>query len=381
MALLSLFFLPGVSYGEAWVVTPSASIAATYDDNASLTTQPHSSSYGEIVTANIKFSRLTDISEVAGQAYIDYTNFNSESELSDQSGNQFLSLYSKYKTELGQWNLDASYLRDSTLRYDFDDLNIDVIQDQARRTTIRLEPSWTQHLSERLRFNIGYAFNDVRYSDESISTSLFDYDQQYLRGSLTRDLSERDSIVGSLRAGLYRAPDNNDAETTSYELVGTYNHAFSEITKGGIGVGLSHRSSSSLSVDEDDNGYLVRMFMSHQTELQRIRVELSHDIRPSGLGEVVEVNKFTLEGSQHLSSQLTGTLQAKAHDSKSLGANTSNDRTYFVVEPALRWNVSPSWYVEAKYRYRRQKYDDLQDSADSNSVYLTLGYSEASLLD
>ena len=51
-----------------------------------------------------------------------------------------------------------------------------------------------------------------------------------------------------------------------------------------------------------------------------------------------------------------------------------DQRSYYEVHPRLRWKLTRWWDVTASYRYRHQKYDGDDDSAESNAVYLSLTY-------
>ncbi len=56
--------------------------------------------------------------------------------------------------------------------------------------------------------------------------------------------------------------------------------------------------------------------------------------------------------------------------------NRINDeeRTYLSVDPRLRWRLTRWWDIIGAYRYRYQKYDERDDSASSNAVFLTVSY-------
>ena len=78
---------------------------------------------------------------------------------------------------------------------------------------------------------------------------------------------------------------------------------------------------------------------------------------------------------QRLTQLIILNIRARAFDNKSIDNNTSADRTYLSIEPKLGFTLSRNFTVDFSYRYRKQKYDNSDQSADSQAVFLGVFYS------
>jgi long-subunit fatty acid transport protein len=133
--------------------------------------------------------------------------------------------------------------------------------------------------------------------------------------------------------------------------------------------------------DTDELGYRlkfnVKYIVSDQTSL---RASISHDTEPSGDGDQVVRNRVSFGIDHDLTPLLTARFNADYVDNEDIFGNethTSNEQQttrYTSIRPALAYQLTEDWSVEAQYSFRYRLFEDENDHATSNSVFLTLQY-------
>jgi hypothetical protein len=133
--------------------------------------------------------------------------------------------------------------------------------------------------------------------------------------------------------------------------------------------------------DSDELGYRIKFNMRYEISDQTLtRVSLSHDTEPSGDGDQVVRNRATIGLDHKLTPLTTARFNLDYADNVDIlgseGSGTADEDTsrYTSVRPAVAWQLTEDWSLEAQYRFRYRLFDDDGGSATSNSVFLTLQY-------
>ncbi len=386
-----IVIIPGVSYADAWVITPSARLEQRYDDNIRLSTDSPDAVWATELSGAAELSRQTDTTEIGARLRLDFITYNGVDEDEDalrDELNPFVNVSSLYRTERSEWRLDGDYRRDSTLRTLRDigpteelpetDTDINLVRERIRRNQITLNPSWTYSFTERTGSRLGYRYTQVFYEDAE-DTGLLDYSLHVFTGEIFHGLTEKDQISAVAETTLYDA--DADREFQSYALLGGLNHAFSETTRAGILIGLRQSSFENPTEEGDDTGFVVRLEGTRKTELATFSARFEQSLSPSGTGGGINSDRFTFQMTRKILPRLDFSLQTQFFSNESIeDDNTSADRDYFEIEPRLNWNLTRWWSIATSYRYRRQERDSDPDSAESNAVFLSLNYSRATQL-
>jgi len=386
VAFVSLLFPLAVS-AELWKFQPTVTLEERYEDNLRLTTSPHESVTATALRGNVAFSRLTETGGITGRLRADASHYTGDDQIKSNTNNVLFTINAKNKTELSETGVDFSYKRDNTIRnIDINaaqdpednidnDLDAGLVEVDIKRETIKLRPKMSYKLNERTALNVSYQLSDVKYKN-NVGSALFDYDRHVVRVGVGRNLTERDLVSFGIAAGRYRAPDNNDNEVESYELVVGYKRALSEKTIGEIILGANESKQSSLLSSSDDNGFIVRGKLEHSTEQTRYLLEGSHDLQPSGAGSLREINQVDFKLRHGFSTRLKGIVNIRAIQRNTIENDSEERQHYLSIEPGLRWKLTRWWEVGTGIRYRKSKHSSNADSADSNAVYMSIGYSK-----
>lgn len=382
-----VFLSPQLAMSAEWSVVPSIQLKEEYEDNIHFTTKTHGTVWGSAVSPSVQLVRTDPTSVAKVSARLRFNRYSGD-DIRDRDV-QYLTLSSRKSTQRGRWALKGSFTRDTTLTTleeaesdtadeeelaDAEDIDEGLVQFEARRNRLVLEPSWSQNLTERMAFRLGYRLRDVYYSDAE-GTSLYDYQAHSLEVKLMRRVTELDRLGIMARYSEYRASEVNSEAGTS-TLLASIDHAFSETLRGIVEVGMQNTWSKEGALEDDTTGYTLDMRITKKlNQSTNYRLELKHDVMPSGSGYVVQSDRFNIRFRSKITSKLTFLLSGKFFRNKSLEASVMNvDRRYYSIEPRLRRLLTRKWSVDGYYRYRYQKYDNAAASAQGNTVSLGVRY-------
>lgn len=371
----------------AWLITPSVRLDQQFDDNIRLSSEDEDAVFGTEITGAVELSRLTDILEVRGRLELDYITYIGDDENLPDEDAQLIDLSSLYRTELGEWQFDGSYRRDTLLRTigidleleDFvvapgEDIDILVVERSIRRNRIFLEPAWRRDITERSAMELAYRFNYASHEDVE-DVNINDFQQHQLTGELFYDLSERTRLNSALQARRFETSDG-DREFDSYALLGGLDYAFSKITTAGIQLGVRQTSFETPDEDGDDTGFLARIYGNKRTLWGRFGATLERQLFPSTRGGLVQTDQLILRMNREITPRLNFSMGARLFSTETLQqGDRANDRDFVSVEPRLSWNLTRWWLVGAAYRYRWEDRDVDSGTADSNAVFISLTYS------
>src|SRR5512143_3534369 len=114
--VLSLALLCSISQAAEWSLEPQFSLTGEYNDNPDLLTGNHSGAWGVIPSPRLLLGYGSETLTVRGRLEADIVRYPGEDGLNE---NDYIAdLFSNYKsTERMNWNLGASYRRDTVLRF------------------------------------------------------------------------------------------------------------------------------------------------------------------------------------------------------------------------------------------------------------------------
>ncbi len=297
------------------------------------------------------------------------------------SDDVFVDASAERRAERNNWRVGFGYAHDST-RYT-EVLDTGRVQDNKRRDSIRISPSWLHALSERDSLQATYTFKDVSYTDGE-SVGLFDYDYHTLSGSFFRqlDVYMRGSVT--LYVSDYESPDRG-TEFNNIGIQAGISRAFSPTTEGELSVGVRSTETTIrqvfLGVIEvvditTDNGGTINGKLTKRWPQTQLTAQLSRGVEPSGSGFAQLRDRLSIDVVMRLSERLSSSLSILGLRSESLNAGEGGvDRDYYSVAPRLRWRIDPRMRLSAGYRYRYQKYDDQANPATENAVDIKIDYS------
>jgi hypothetical protein len=375
-----------------WLFDPKVTLSQEYNDNYRLST--NSSNEDEVSTTilsgNLALKGKSERLNVRAILGLDAINYSGDDDSLDDRNNQSVRLTSEYRaTERNKFSLRGKILRDSILRttrlnflqnpddtpFDPDeDVDVDLVRDNIRRTRFDISPGWDYLLNETTTLGLKYTYKDNSYSGDS-SRSLTEFDSQAIKASISRQLTEKDRLTGSISETYYRPDEvgpDRDVDTLEARL--GWVHKFSESFEMDLTIG-GRDSDFENSQKSSDSGFVGNIGATKRTGLTTYRVNIQRRENPSSSGNVVEVDEINVDINRAITEKLTFSFNGRFFDTETTDdSNSGSNREYISLEPALSWRFLQSWVAGAGYRYTEEDLD-IGGSGDSNSAYVSISWS------
>lgn len=367
----------GAASAQEWKLSTNISQRLLYSDNLLLNRDREVDTFGSITTPELLLERNSPTSHIALNAqfefeeYLDHSEFNSQDQILDLDIEKLLS-------ERSTLGLDANFTRDTTLTSDQDITNR-FLDDAIRFISWRVTPSWTYRLTPVDDIELRGNYREVTY-DSSEKT-----DYQYFGPAIEygRRLSELTRVTASLSASRFIPDEPGDNYTDTIGTLFGYSYTSSERFSISGGVGLAYSSEhEENAADDSDLGYRIKFNMKYlMSDQAALRVSLSHDTEPSGDGDQVTRNRASLLFDYKLTELTTLGIDFNYADNVDFlgfeGESTTDedDRSRYVsLRPNIGWQLTEDLSLVASYQFRHKVFEDDDESATSNSVFLTLEY-------
>jgi hypothetical protein len=389
MCLVALLSNPASA--AVWLFDPWIGLSQEYNDNYQLSTD--SSNEDEVSTTRLsgelalkgKSERL-DVKALFG---LDAINYSGDDDNLDDRNNQSVRLTSAYRvTERNRFALKGNYFRDTIVRttqslflpddddetpFDPDqDVDVNLVRDDVRRTRFRISPAWNYRLNENTSLGLGYTYSDLSFSGEDSSSGLIESDSQSISASLGRRVTERDRVTAQISETYFRPDNDRDVDTLAVTL--GWVHKFSESFKMDFKIG-ARDSDFENAQKSSDSGFIGNIGATKRTGLTTYRINLERRESPSSSGNQVEVDEIKVDVSRRITEKLTFDFRGRFFDTETTSdTNSNSNREYLSLEPNLNWRFLPSWVVGAGYKYSELDFDD-GGSGDSNAAFVNISWS------
>lgn len=389
----ALLALPLATHAAEWFVTPKISTRAGYNDNLTITTQPHNGVEELDLIPEAFFGRKTETSGITGQARFDARRYWGESGLN--TNDRLLNLHMYDNGQRMGWTLDGNITKDTTLQSELNATGL-VLQ-RTPRLTRSVSPGWSYMLDEQTQLKLDYQYQDVRYPDQS--TLLYqDYRINTLTAAISHQYSQRLQLFGNASLTSYRTTKNQlpfrgeiNARYAVLEVGASY--AFNETLSATAYAGV-RRSRTTIQeqlplfyigpypvfgppqdVTATNIGSAFNASIQKRFQTGAVSANLSRQIQPTGYGGLIETDRVTLSANHRLSPRFSDAMSIGLYQTKAVSSNVSNlDRTFIRLEPSFTWRLSRWWNLQGSYRYARQRYKNQSQVATQNAVYVTLAY-------
>jgi hypothetical protein len=385
--VLISFLSPSAVMAQAWQLEPSATVEQSYNDNFRLTTESEDKVFTTRLAGGLGLKRFTETIEIEGLVRADFAKLSGDTEniLDDTDNSQLLGLKASRKFERTKFGLNFLFIRDAVLRSvnvveDPRNVTVEpdpsvdngVVPENVRRYRTQVQPNFNYQFTERSSMGLIYGFNDGNYKDNE-RTGLNDFQRHSLTGRFQTQATEKDTLLALLTGSRFDSDSGNTTDTI--ELQVGLNHDFDETTNVGFTLGGRYTEFNTSTEDNSSDGFVARLRARKLAGLTRFSFRLERRLSPSGVGDEVETDEFNFNLTRRLSPLLLFSLRSRGFENESIRTATSgkNLRRFF-VQPRLSWQITQNWYFETSYQYTRQKRFDTPDSADSNSVFVSINY-------
>jgi len=402
------FLISTTSARAAWDISPAAQISTQWSDNVRMSPDSKESALVSTATGQIRLRNVTETSEVSVAAGLSFLKYSYVDGLEDQDI-QFLNFSARQKRQRLTFGFTGSYRRDVMLRRsafisdsgegfsnsnpidegdtpeDFPALNEDPDLDdsltriQVRRERIRVSPSFSWRLSERMNTRLGLTYSELNYGQNGTLVGLQDNKNQGVSLSIRRRITDKDSLSLNGSASFFKPGLSPDSQ--NYVLKAVWGHKTSERSdvRFELGIRRTERDSGLIQNSSRNTGFVFRVRGNRQYENMQIQAVAERSVYPGSFGQLVETDRLTLNLNRDLAERTKFSLSARAFridtDSDTPGRN---DREYLQISPLVSYRMSPAFTAQFSYEYTwiDRKQINVIDSgtAEGHAVSLAISY-------
>lgn len=375
----------------AWEVRPEVSATVGYDSNRGLSSEnPVETGVGGIA-GGLSLARSAERYKVQGIARIEYLAYTAD-QLRNRD-NQLFSLKGYYLWDRAAvrprfyWKRD-SLLRSIALVTDPGDPSIDptdsvddaLLRRDIRRNRLRIELPLEYKLTERALLGAEYAFRTTLYEDVPVGTSLFDFREHRVGATYQYGLTPRNTLGVRVQTTYYDSDRGRNA--TNYELLGEYRYKLSETSVLRITAGGRHTEAKIEGVDRSDTGFVAEIGIRQRLDRIRYAFQYEHRLYPSGTATLVETDQVLGKVFYPLTERWGIGARFRWFDTNRLDSKPSRaNRQYLDLRPTLSYQWTPELAMDFFYRYRWQDRKDLDATADSHAVFVSIRWSKLDIWD
>ena len=389
---LVLILIPGMVSAAEYSAEPALYMSTFYNDNVHMASTNEDNSSGYTLEPGLKLKAEEQIwnvildSRYRANRYPDVDNADSE--------NAFFNLSSAYRTELQSFSLNGKYEKNTTLDTVFDTQLAEsgLTTTNVERKTRSLSPSWSWQFSEAWYLSLNLDSTRVSY-DELNTSGLRDYETRSVGIGLSWQLNETSQLGLNLSRLDYKSIKSNfKFEQPALQL--TYVNQVSETDKLTASAGRWKIASTFTNqliscdffilgrclsnpvfgdVDLNDRGNTLGLNYKSNNQTGYWELDANRSINPSGYGTAQQNDRLTWRLNYRVSERQSLGLLLDGSKTKTVeGANTSQDRTNYRIQPSWNWKLDKQWNLGIRYYHIKQELTDSKAVSEANVVYLTL---------
>ena len=361
-----------------YVIGAKFSPTFTYDDNVQLRENKKGSFISKI-QPTLLLSRAEANSKVLFSTGLSVERYAQLDELDRED--PFANFSANWNTERSSYGLSASYSERAQRSMAEEDTGD--FASNATVESINFSPSYSYQLTEKDSVYANYNYAERKYSDTEnsidnpLGTNLNDNKTHTVTTGWQRAWTERLTGGLALTYAQYEAEGIQQSEYDTYNVAVTGSYLLSEkwSLSGQLGYRELENERTLLGqrLTDKSSGTLFNLSSTYDGEVNRVTFVLSRSLSPSGEGDVNEQDKVGLVWNRKLSETLSFNIDTSYQESQTVDRFNTTDREYLQISPTMSWQLQEELNLKFGYQYRDQESSD-RGSADSNMVFLTIGY-------
>lgn len=388
LPLVGLCFLlmPLASQGGEWSLKGSVDQNLSYDDNvlmqsksqASNSNQPRGSFQYRIIPV-ITFQHKTDVSEVHADALYGTQIYTDIPSLDQKIQNYGIG--GLYKTAKFDWGLGANLAitpsRNTAVQ------NGGNFNTNSEMTTWSVSPSVSYKIDEINSLTLSPSYSETSFTNPRSSTNntnalnnnFNNYDSTNVDLSWQRLWTDRYTSGVHLFYSNYNTTQQQEIKRgtftstpSSFDSVGlnlSNDYAWSENWKLDGTIGVRHTESNHTDpnvgkVNSSSFGFLANIGINYTGESFSSGINFSRSLTPSNQGQLQEQTSVGLNFNYQILERLsasftTSYLESDLVNTQSTLNNGQTTRKNLIIQPAVKYMLSPDWTLAGTYRYRTQE--------------------------
>lgn len=348
-------------------------INGEHDDNVALVERGENAISGVSLAPALRLGYRTPDLTVSLDTQLNFARFD---ERDYDSSDQRMILDVAKQTPRNELGLQAGGVRDSTRTSELEDTGR-VSRRAVRREDYWLAPSWLTYLSERNALRFGASFHDVSYGSRTYT----DYTTAGVDVTWLHILSPRTTLKLQGYLNRFDVGDALDTLSDTAGMMAGADFALTENLKLSALAGAAKVEtrrdlppSVPFSRRSNENVTVVDARLDYTQPRWSLSFNVASQTYPSADGLIQQRRFARAAWSYRLSELLTLRLGALYGQNESVERRFRIDRDYADADAGIDWRITQSLYLNARYRYRFQDYDNAPGDASGNAVFFGIRY-------
>lgn len=365
----------GTLHAAEWSAEPLVSMKGEYNSNLLLSPTTPGEVFGHWISPGVNFAGSTESLVISGRMAADFIRYYGDKNVS--LTNLYFPLSLTYKRERDTFTLDTGLTRDNTLMSELQQTG--VVLAFTQRNLWNVNPTWTHALTENVKLQSSYQFNDVSY-ENGRPAGLADYQVHTLTSGGSYAPNERDQWQGTVVYTHFEVPTVG-LTSNIYGLQFTYTHEFSESLTANVSGGPRVLASSQSSATDNSVVWVASGGIEKQFAHFKVKLDGGREIFPSGFGVLLQTDRVGLRVTYPINENITTELLGQGYLVEGIttrdGRNIIPRTSYSTGTARVIWRLAEWWSATLSYSYADQRRLDnstAADSASGNSTYFMITY-------
>ena len=380
--IICLLIASSVRGAESKLI-PRISIRETYNDNIHFSTRKEKHDFISTITPLLRWNCQTEKTWTTANAQLNVIRYSKEDDL-DKINQQYNLTHNYRATELFSLNIDASFIKDSTLESG-EETNL--VFKQSDRDSYNIRPGISLYLTELNSLNLNFRYSKTDYEDPQYT----DYDIYDGIMEFVHIISEEGATFSAQGGYTHYEYEISDMDNYSFHLGLTY--PFTEKLKLSAWAGARYTESEyevrelepvywpgtqfitgyqSVKKTESDTswGWLSYLALTRAFAHGSVSLSINRELTPSGYGETIERDRATLSLDCRFTELFTGSFSGSWSRSESESKYRDTDEQSYTLRPSLRWRITAHTVTELSYQYRKIENMNTDAIEDRNTIFL-----------
>ncbi len=374
-----LFVCHVSAFAAEWSLIPGFETRGQYNDNITLTTNPHSAVWGLWLNPSLQMRYATEIISLQILPEFEYVRYFSDDENDNTFVNFFLPFTGSYLTETDRFGLAAAVNRDNALISELEETG--VVTDFLQRDTYTARGNWDRLLTERLTLLTSYQFYNVNYEKDRQSP-LLDFQSHTGTFGPAYEWTEKTRLHSTFLYSFSRFHDIAFRTHSAGVEIGLSHGLFETLTVAGSGGGRHVVTTTRVDGRSQQDTNLVWLFsfsLDQQWERSNVVMGYSRTLNPNGNGVLLQTDRVNLHFGHEYTETITFALDGRLNLNDTIGSSSGSRRNvksrYWQVSPSISWRFTEDWRFRLSYRYaKREIQRSSGGTVTSNSVNIGLTY-------
>jgi hypothetical protein len=381
--------LPAAAQEVAFI--PQADVSAEWATNRNLAEPPSPNSELYRATVGGDLIRRTQVSDLDFRPLVTVQHSSEISTL--DTWEALVNLVGDYRTLRSESSVIAEYHREDAYNSQYGTSTFNPLNPNApdtagtgaivtgiTRTTYEVAPEFSYEFTQRLSLTGSADLIAVRYNND-VPGQLVSYNSPQVGLALSWALNPNTRVAFGPYYAYYNPVNDTEGavKTTTYGVSVDLASKISTVSQSKLTARVEHNSEPAAfgQPSFSQTTWGLEWVGSHKFLTSHIQYSIGRFLQPGSEGGRTESDQLRVQYNKFLTQRWSVVAAVRLTRNTDIGTvviDNANNRDRANAQLAVSYLFTPEWSLSGGYRYAYLKYESATNSANSNGVFLTVGY-------